>query len=487
MKLSSHIDPRLVESIRKAQKNLVNFRHIVLTTGKDEVPPADFHYKWSENLLHGTTHTAIEGFRQSAKTQYVIRTFILYSLMFPSKDRDYIVLIKNNATMARAKLKEIEQEYKSNPLLSANVKEERECSSDVFSIDVYDQKGDVINVRIEAYGKGASIRGLANIDRRPKITIIDDPQDIEDAKSETVTESDWGWFLSDVMFLGKDTRIFLIGNNLGERCIIERVFANAENLNFQTQKLPCMINEQSTWEAMFSFEDIQKQKEAYNKMGEIEIWYREKMCEAIAPERQTFKREDFRYYTPDMRMRIASECNIYIRTDLAISQKQDADFSVILVCGIDDRNNWFVLDTAYGRYDPTQFINTLFTMVVRWRPLNVGLEKVQYQAAMEHLVTQEMSKRNAFFNIIEQKADKQKELRIKSIQPRFKAHTIWFPDSADWITELESELLLFPKGLHDDLVDTLAYMTQETQAPYKRTEIRTLQDTAISDCVLIGR
>ena len=44
------------------------------------------------------------------------------------------------------------------------------------------------NVRIEAYGKGASIRGLSNKDRRPKILILDDIQDLEDARSETVTE-----------------------------------------------------------------------------------------------------------------------------------------------------------------------------------------------------------------------------------------------------------------------------------------------------------
>jgi hypothetical protein len=73
--------------------------------------------------------------------------------------------------------------------------------------------------------------------------IIDDPQDGEDAKSELTLERDWNWFLSDVKFLSRTGRIFMIGNNLGERCLIERVFAHADELGFQTVRIP-VLNEQ---------------------------------------------------------------------------------------------------------------------------------------------------------------------------------------------------------------------------------------------------
>jgi hypothetical protein len=50
--------------------------------------------------------------------------------------------------------------------------------------------------------------------------------------SETVLEKDYNWFLSDIAFLGKKCRIFMIGNNLGEACLIERVINNKEYLGF---------------------------------------------------------------------------------------------------------------------------------------------------------------------------------------------------------------------------------------------------------------
>jgi hypothetical protein len=202
---------------KKSKSNLVPFRYYLLTSGKDELNPASFHFDWSDILLNEKDNFAIEGFRESGKGQIVLRSFPLHCLFYPSDSRDYIVLIKQNTDLAGQKLLEIENEYLSNPVLKTSLVEVKQKSTRIFSVDVRDEMGKVINVRIEAYGKGSSIRGLANIDRRPRIVVIDDPQDMEDAKSDTILDNDWNWFISDVMFLGKTSRIFLIGNNLGEK------------------------------------------------------------------------------------------------------------------------------------------------------------------------------------------------------------------------------------------------------------------------------
>ena len=47
-------DKRMKAAIGIAKRNLVNFRKTVLSTADDEVLPADFHFDWSEKLLHGT-------------------------------------------------------------------------------------------------------------------------------------------------------------------------------------------------------------------------------------------------------------------------------------------------------------------------------------------------------------------------------------------------------------------------------------------------
>lgn len=118
-------------------------------------------------------------------------------------------------------------------MLQHNLVKINEENNKVFSVDVKNERGQILNVRIEAYGKGTGIRGLNNQDRRPKVIILDDIQDKDDARSETITATDWDWFLSDIIFLGENTRIFFIGNNLGDRCCIEKCINNAKELHFK--------------------------------------------------------------------------------------------------------------------------------------------------------------------------------------------------------------------------------------------------------------
>ena len=279
--MAEHDEKKLKKAYDLGKRSLVNFRKIFLATGEGECQPAPFHYQWSDILLDGTGNDAIEGFRESAKTQYVLRAFLQHCFVYPDKRRDYIVLIKKNTRLAQAKLKEIIAEYESNPVLKHNLVKIKEQSGDVFSADVKDEHGKIHNVRIESYGKGSAIRGLANVDRRPKIVIIDDQQDLEDATSDTVCEIDWEWFLGDVKFLGQSCRIFIIGNNLGERCILERIEVNKDNLDFRFTRIPIHTNNIPAWDAKYTIEGIEKEKADYERVGKIDIWLRERVCVAV--------------------------------------------------------------------------------------------------------------------------------------------------------------------------------------------------------------
>ena len=82
----------LIESEERALKSLVAFRQEFIPS-KEDVTPADFHEEWSNILLYGTGHFAIEAFRESAKTQIVIRANLLHALTFPQENRSYLVII----------------------------------------------------------------------------------------------------------------------------------------------------------------------------------------------------------------------------------------------------------------------------------------------------------------------------------------------------------------------------------------------------------
>ena len=448
-----------IDAERQAMTSLVEFRERFIPS-KDDVKPAPFHEEWSKILLEGKEHFAIEAFRESAKTQIVIRANLLHALTYPQEHRSYLVIICATQTLASKKLVEVSREFLGNAKMKGLVSKVQDNSG--LALEVHYRTG--AKVRIEAYGKGAAIRGLSWGAKRPDLVIIDDPQDSEDAASEAVTLKDWDWFLSDVYFLGKNTRIFLIGNNLGERCIIERVLKSSELLNFMARRIPILTEDgKSSWPSKWPLKEIEKSRENAALLGKTDIWYRERMCECISPDSQKFKRGFFRYYDKPPNLK---ELNIYTAVDLAISQKVNADCSAIVTVGVNSAGHWFVLDVEYGRYDPSTTMDAIFSAVQKWRPLCVGIEAVAYQAALSHFLEKEMPKRGIFFRITPLKAEKKKELRIDAIQPRFAVGTVWFKRNAAWLDKIESELLSYPHGAHDDVIDALAYMEQLAAEPF---------------------
>jgi len=473
----------LVEIYEKAEDNLVDFRAGLLTLGTDEVEPAEYHHDWSRRLLTSDTHEAIEGYRESAKGQYVLRAFPLHALRFPDKRNDYIIIIKQSQTLANSKLLEIEDEYLSNPALRSNLVEVKQKSSQIFSVDVRNAQGEVINVRIETYGKGSSIRGLANIDRRPKIAIIDDPQDTEDAQSDTIMENDWKWFLDDVMFLGKRTRIFLIGNNLGAKCLIERVADNREDLKFNFTRLGILVpptqegvEETSAWPSMFSREEIYDERESFRRMGQLDVWMRERMCQAISEENRIVTRDDLNMrYSHVYIDSFIKDCTIFTTLDPASSENKTSCYRAILTNAVrrdvHGAINWFILNIRYGRWASDKLMDELFAEVATYHPTSVGIEKGMYKQVIEPFIRQEMLRRNCLFNIvpIEHAKAGSKLERVKMLGPRFKAHGIWLPESAPWLAEFEAEMLGVTidgfKSLYTDLIDTLAMQTQIARAP----------------------
>ena len=95
---------------RRAMTSLVGFRERFIPS-KDDVKPAPFHEEWSKILLEGTENFAIEAFRESAKTQIVIRANLLHALTYPQEHRSYLVIICATQTLASKKLVEVSREF----------------------------------------------------------------------------------------------------------------------------------------------------------------------------------------------------------------------------------------------------------------------------------------------------------------------------------------------------------------------------------------
>ena len=242
------------------------------------------------------------------------------------------------------------------------------------------------------------------------------------------------------------------------------------------KKLTVLIDGKPTWEEKQNLQEIEEERNNYAAIGKLDIWYAEKMCQALAEESRIFKEEDYRYYSPERKEDLISRCNLYACLDPASSTNPAACYRAITLVGVDADNLWFILDVAYGRWDSAETIEKIFHFIRTYGLKTFHIEKGWYIQVIEPFLNQEMQKRNCFFNVVPLEHAKQgsKLERIKILQPRFKAHTVYFPDKADWLSELKTELAGVTKdeikSEYIDCVDALA-MTEQVALPPVNSQI----------------
>lgn len=180
------------------------------------------------------------------------------------------------------------------------------------------------------------------------------------------------------------------------------------------------------------------------------IFSNQYLNEIIPPELQTFKQEWFKYYS-----KIPDNINTFIFVDPALSEHDGSDYTGVVVACVDSNGEWYIPFARRYRVTPTKLIDLLFTLNQQFNPNIIGIEEVSYQKSLLYFLDEEMRRRNTILPVkgIMPPNNKAKELRIQSLVPRFEWGHICLTQG---LNDLEMELLKFPRGSHDDLIDALA-------------------------------
>jgi predicted phage terminase large subunit-like protein len=143
----------------------------------------------------------------------------------------------------------------------------------------------------------------------------------------------------------------------------------------------------------------------------------------------------------------------YIGVDLAISQKETADYTAIVTIGVTQDNEIVVCDAVRGRWTFKEIGERIQSIHDKWNARVVAIESVQAQAWL----VQEL-KRNTTMNVVGVKADRDKVIRFQPVEARYEHGTIYH--SSYLPKEFTEELLNFTgtsQDKHEDFVDALAH------------------------------
>jgi predicted phage terminase large subunit-like protein len=143
----------------------------------------------------------------------------------------------------------------------------------------------------------------------------------------------------------------------------------------------------------------------------------------------------------------------YITADLAISEKDRADYTAILVGGMDSNGQLHIVNCIRERLSGDEIVATLMSLHKVYNPLAVGIEDTQISKAIGPYLNREMAETGIYMNVLMLKPHRQDKIQ----RARMRAGMVKFDKHADWWLTFEDECMSFPRAKHDDVVDALSY------------------------------
>lgn len=414
--------------------------------------------------------------------------------------RHYIIIVSNSFDQAKEQLATLKEELEHNVRIQEDFGVLRGKRWQEDGIETTN------DVKIIALGRGMKIRGRKYRQWRPDLILADDLENLKEAQSSTQRDHLKRWVKQSLLRAGwEDTKAFFLGNFLHHDCLLIDLGDNPLFTSTVHKAVVSWPKRADLWEewrqVITDLADEQKEEHAYQfflanreemlrgaksawpeafpfydlmvmKVSEGDASFSmELQNEPTDPEKRHFRhwgkyRKEYRanpqgggdiWLIPESGHPAVplSACAIFGATDPSLGKATRSDPSGIILLAKAPTNQVFVLEADRKRRPPHQIMRdqekwARTYIIARW-----GIEAVQFQAFYAAESARQSMQANVYLPVvpIQQSHRGGKILRIQSLQPDLENEYILLCDRGQ--ENLEEELVQFPMGAHDDLLDAL--------------------------------
>lgn len=314
---------------------------------------------------------------------------------------------------------------------------------------------------------GGVLRG-----RGANLLVVDDPlKDVAEARSKLARDKIWNWWTGTARDrLEPGGSIIVVATRAYEDDLTGRILAQ-NNPRWRHIHLPAIAEDDDVLgrgrgEALWP--DRYDETALAEIRKDIPSWeWTTHFQNRPAPEEGAhFKRDYFRSYQFDARGDIVlddgarytlDQIRVAQTIDTAFEEKEESDYFVALTYGVTPRNDLLVLHVERRRLE----------VAGQWRALqrerrrceatypNFQWQGVEDQGSGKYLL--QMARRHGLALRALEPGSRDKVTRASSAIVLAENGRIFLPERAHWVSDFLAELTTFPRGAHDDQVDTLAY------------------------------
>ena len=435
-----------------------------------------FHKELWELCCSESPLVAVAAPRGHAKSTAVTLVYVMAMLLF--RQRKFCLLISDTEGQAVMFLNDIKQHLEGNENLRALFGVKTLVKS--TEADMICELNDGYQFRIVAKGSEQKVRGLKWNNLRPDLIIGDDLENDEIVMNQERRDKFKRWFFGALLpCRSHNGLVRIVGTILHMDSMLNRLMPLAWGKSTRKEGLKTFdTNPRKAWESVlyeahdedfteilwadrWPKEKLLLERERLRELGYPELYAQEFLNRPLDEANAFFRKNDFVGMSQQEKNDIAEgkmPLNFYLGVDLAISEKERADWSVFVVAGVNALNRMYVVDVVRARMDGREIVDTLIELQRRYNLQFVAIEDEKISKSIGPFLREEMQKTGVFISLVPIHPSADKKVRARSIQARMRIGSVKFDTSADWYAPFESELLRFPRDVHDDRVDAVAYI-----------------------------
>lgn len=388
--------------------------------------------------------------RGHAKSTTVDMTYPLWAGCF--EQEEFVVIISDTYTQAAEFINALKDEFENNPKIKwlfGNMKGD----------DWQDGEFVLSNgIKYAAKGSGMKIRGIRHRHTRPTLMIFDDIENDENIKSAEQRQKLYHWFTkAAIPALARGGRAVVIGTILHFDSLVNKVMKQQDVFkSWQTRVFYAITTEEdgterALWSEHRSLEKLRAMRDDPSDqdfIGSITFaqeYQHKPFSEEDAIIQPDWIKECEPSQVPDKHARLARVLTI----DPAASERQTADFTAMIVADLYTDGNVYIRAIRNQRTSPSVTADTIRELDEIYKPQVIGIEKGALGLVFRDLLEG--------LPVIGLEPDKDKVRRLLAVSRFFEAGRVYTVKNIQNGQAFREQLIEFPKGTHDDMVDAVAY------------------------------
>mgnify|MGYP003136613342 FL=1 len=496
MNINKHNVSVQEEALELAKKDLISFGKLFLPDDfmRSETPP--FHYEVADKLIdYDNKQVAIILPRGHGKT-VLTKASIIHDFAFATEPLFY-GWVSATQKLSAGNMDYVKYHLEFNEKLIYYFGKQKGRKWTEEDIELADGH------KLVSKSNVSGIRGGAKLHKRYDLIILDDFEDENNTLTAEARAKN-GNLITAVVYPALEPhtgRLRINGTPVHFDSFINNLLTshakakkNQEDFSWDVVTYTALDPKgNSLWDSWFPVKKLEEKKKFYLDSGMPHKFYQEYMMQVQSEEDSIFNRKHVNYHDGVFKIDESGIPMLYINGDTkplnvfagvdpaTDSMRSTSDYSVIMIVGVDDGNNVYVLDYLRIRgipvlgilgEDKKGIVDYIFEYNEKYKPNLFVIEDTTMSRPVFQALRSEMRRRNDFsVHFKEEKPGNRmsKRDRIQGIlAQRFAIGSMHLRKSH---FDLEHEVLTFgPRMAHDDTIDALAYSCKYAQPPVNLTK-----------------